>query len=127
MAVETVKSNVDAPETSLACRILKVAATNKRAPKYRAEVALSGPMRGLVLEFPIFQSEEDGSYSVSMPGGTFKSLKPAQMTMEHGGKVWVLSDPDPAGVEKFDKIGPAILTALHAYLGTQNAEQRITL
>lgn len=129
---QTVTSAAIAPETSLKVRFTPVVGSkNAKAPKYRASIYLTGAMSGLVLEAPIFQDEK-GSYSVSMPGGRFAALRPANEIVKVGDLDIETTNLDPIGSKKADSWEPRLKGALLKYLhsvetGKPQAEQTVNL
>lgn len=129
-----VVSGAVTPDTSLACRFVKVTGENEKLPVARAIVSLTGALIGLTLEAPIFaEKDKKGaitSIMVALPGGKrFASLKPECLKVEDkNGNIHYLSDsPTDQGAEKIGNWEPQIKTAWYAWQTTGNPHQRITL
>lgn len=122
------------PQTSLACRFVKVTGENEKLPVARAIVSLPIPMDGLTIEAPIFaERDKKGAITaitVALPGGKrFAALKPEVMQItDKGGTVHYLSDqPTDKGGDKISNWEPQIKTAWYAWQQTGNPLQTITL
>lgn len=117
---QIVSATAIVPQSSVAVRFLPVIGGGEKSPICRALVSLAGPLKGLVMECPVFK--KDGSISVGLPGGRFAALKAAHKVNLAGE---MLLDVEEGGSLILANLPGKILTAYHAFTQTNQPLQAI--
>lgn len=124
-SVEHVETVHETEDRTVEVYYIRNASDNAKAPKYNALVAMPSPWDGIVSTWPIFQSDKDGSFSVTLPGNKgFPSFKPANRRHADGS---LLAEVSGTGKANLDALRQAVYSGFLNFRRTGVAEQIVSI